>query len=174
MLKPIAALTVSFALAFSALAPTPARADNEQIGRIILGAGLLAVLVTALNEQREEERRRENAREVQVQRNVVRIPPRASSAHRPPAPPARVVRPVPPQRGNPIEVSRILPRTCSREVRIASGSVSMLGESCLRNQGVNVAHLPDRCERLIDAPGTKNDRKAWKRDCLADFGYRIR
>ena len=79
---------------------------------------------------------------------------------------ARVVEPIPPR--------RVLPAKCSRSFQFENGQRDFLLKNCLKNNGVRVGQLPDRCERLIDVDGRRQLRTGWKAGCLRREGYVLR
>ncbi|MFV0358339.1 hypothetical protein [Tropicimonas sp.] len=130
--------------------------------------------------KREEEKRYESWKRAEDKRRQ-QATRRDNARKQPPA----VIRPLPDRRSDAsrnrnhapermIEQRRDLPGSCVKTYKTRQGKSTVLRGDCLRGKGVNTRALPDRCERRIDRPGEVNDRTAWSRACLRDFGYRIR
>lgn len=176
MFKMLVAPTLALSVALAGLAPAPVRAQNDELRRLIVGAGLLALVAAAIHEQRKRDDDDDDSRrEVHVYRHA--SPPERTQA------PAAVVRPIPkPERQeqgqqhvyrHPIEVPRNLPASCQRTFKTKRGTATLLTARCLQRSGVWLATLPDRCQRSVEIPGDPNDRVAWGHKCLTRFGYRI-
>jgi len=164
MYRKFIALIVASAVAVAAVAASsaPARADSQEVAKVLAGLAALAILGAAISDSRDND--------VQV---VTRpsypqggyYPPRAYQ----PVPP-RYYQPVPP-RPLPPAVSRYdLPAECLSNFTVRGGSVRLFGARCLQNKYRHAAALPRGCQREVRAAGEV--RLGYEPSCLRDRGYR--
>jgi hypothetical protein len=160
--KTLTATVLAASLAFGGVA-TPARADRGETVRTVIGIAALALIAKELARQRERDRARQ-----QVDRNPQPDWPDRNHDWHNPRPPGRHD-----WKGtDPRHQQRYsdLPAACAFDIRGQHGPSTVVGKSCLREQGVR-ARLPDWCEFSIR---TKfGARQVYGANCLRDNGYRI-
>ncbi len=180
MFKILSATALSATIALTSLSPTAAHAGNDEIGRIIFGAGVLAIIAAAVNASQDDNDRDDPRRtyyppkEVHNHKTVNRI-----VRQRPPSPPppprVDVRRPIQKvETRKPVQLSRVVPSRCGRSYKVSEGRRVYFMESCLKDAGIRTSSLPDQCERILDMPGKREDRHGWNRGCLQSNGYTIR
>ncbi len=128
------------ALGLLASTAVPARADNDDLAKALAALAIVGILV---NEQRKS-RERERAR--------------AQQHHKPH-----------PHHQQPSRHPRV-PSVCAIEIAGNSGTATVYGERCLREQGFNF-RLPEYCARTARIYG-RNDR-IYSDQCLRDAGFRV-
>lgn len=172
------ALVLAGALVATGFGPRPARADSQDVGRVVVGLTALAILGKIIHDARKEERA-----------TVRPDPPRQGHgngygkgygkghgkghghAHGQgqgqgqgyyyPAP-----QPLPPQ------VSRYdLPADCLRDDPTRGGRAHMLGARCLSRNDVRIDRLPDACR--VEAWDGHKVRRGYSAPCLRQRGYRL-
>lgn len=181
MFKTLSAAALSATLAFTCLTPSTAHAaDQDDIGRFILGASLLAMIAAAANARSEDDDddryvTRSPEREVHHHRHVTKVirtptrpllQPRVREVIRKPSKEVVTRRPV--------TAHRVIPSQCGRSFRLSTGNRAFFTQSCLEARGIRTSSLPDRCERVLDMPGNRQDRRGWNRHCLKTEGFLIR
>jgi hypothetical protein len=145
----VAALALT--LAGLTAAATPARANNDDLARFVIGATTLFIIGKAIQDSQRHQHRPPPAY------HPVK-PVNPGHAHRPDYRP-EVHRPHRPE-------PRYLPAAC--EIRVGRNGGSYYPERCLRREGV-VAGLPQRCAVRIE--GRNGTRIAYEGDCLRRAGF---
>lgn len=198
MFKTIAATALSAAIALAALAPTPAQAmDQRQLTRLLVGIGAAALIAKAVQEQnkrndRNDRKERDDRKDrddrddwnrkyqayryndVPVGRQGYYAPP---PAYRPHTPYNRAIqqpyiKPVPKAQRE--KNQRTVPEACQRMFREGKETRGFLTGNCLERSGIRTAALPGKCERILDMPGNREDRRVWSSNCLKKQGYKVR
>lgn len=67
-----------------------------------------------------------------------------------------------------------MPKSCQKTFDVRNGKRTFLKAKCLKKRGIRADSLPYACQRTLDMPGNKKDRKVFGRKCLLNNGYRIR
>lgn len=193
MHKSLSAITLATSLTLGAMSPTTAHASDDDIARFVLGAGLLAVLAAAIDghqdgrnsydvhynaaPRREAPVIVEQPREVHrhvTHKHVTKVIRKPTVIQTPKKVVRRTVVEPPKKTAKQTKVLRHLPAGCEKMVRTSSGRRGFVTRSCLTKSGIRTAPLPNQCERVLDLPGSKKDRRAWSSSCLQRSGYRIR
>ena len=201
MYKTFSAATLALAIAFGNVAPSPAQAEQRQIGKYVVGAGALALAALAYKNYRddkkeEEERKREKkkAEEARRQAQVYNTAPRVIESRplqpnhvtRDPRDPPRIVVQNGPETSRDwsnsdrnrfpgsIEVRHTLPKSCQTTVEAKDGTRTVFPAACLQRNGIEPKNLPYACARILDLPGRNQDRSVFRRACLLESGYRIK
>lgn len=135
-------------------AAAPARADAEDVAKVLAGIAALAIIGAAIEDARDD--RSPPPAYVPPQRPpVVHVPPRQY-----------VPRPLPPQ------VARYnLPGQCLRIVKTRYGADRVFGAHCLQRRYAYAASLPSRCAQRLPAP--RGWAAGYDAGCLQASGYRI-
>jgi hypothetical protein len=192
MLKTFAATALSATLALATLAPTPARAaEQEDLAKLLFGVGIAALIAKSLNDQNNNDDDDDDDdddhdhhhgysdRDVYVHRYTTREPPAPRRPVVVPPPSRRVIVPQKPrtvvtQPPRVKEMYRVVPGSCQRTFRSDGANRAFVTRACLEREGVRTSSLPDQCERILDMPGDIQNRRAWNSTCLQSYGYRIR
>ncbi len=141
---------LALSVAITGLNATPARADSEDIAKILAGVAVLGIIGAAINDRKHDNR---------------------DHPHVDPIPePHPYPRPLPPR------VRRYdLPSQCLTTVRSNGRDRNLVGMHCLRNNYRYVNELPRRCYMELDTRyNTKRGYRAgYRPECLREHGYRL-
>lgn len=164
MYRKFIALISAAAIAIAAVAATtaPARADTQDVAKVLAGLAALAIIGAAINDH--------NANAPQV---VTRNPyPKGGYYPRGNYYPQHTYRPQPVQpRPVPPAVTRYdLPAQCLSNFNLRRGNVQLYRENCLQNNYRHVNALPNACR--IDVRTANDVRRAYDPNCLRSRGYR--
>lgn len=153
------ALIITTAICVTGLSAAPARADNQDAARAIVGLTALTILGLAIHNARDKH----SAPVVSHAAPVVTHPPKPHTHSY-----NHTVRPRPlPQR-----VSRFdLPRKCLRDQRLHGGPARLLGQQCLQDNYRFSAQLPGACR--VRFKSRTLTRTGYVPRCLRNRGYRI-
>lgn len=137
------AMVAAAATALGLLASTavPARADNDDLAKALAALAIVGIIANEAKKSRERERAR-------------------AQQH---------YNPYPHYKPQPSRHPRV-PSVCAIEISGNSGTATVYGESCLREQGFNF-RLPEYCARTARIYG-RNDR-IYSDQCLRDAGFRV-
>ncbi len=142
------ALVISTAIAITGVSVLPARADNNDVAKVLFGIAAIAIIGNAINKANK--------------------PAKASTrAYVAPAP-APVVRPLP------HSVSRyVLPGQCKRRANTYNGTRTILGAHCVSNNYAYARSLPANC--IVNYWNVRRDQinTGYGERCLIRHGYRI-
>ena len=173
MTRTLTASVLAVSIAFGGMTAAPAQAGNKDIGRIIVGAGVIALIAKAVKDN--------NSR-----RRVVVSTKTAPPHYHPPKPPVHkphppkpqpVYMPVyqspvyqPPAYQPPVAFKGFLPSECQFDVRRGEKSRSVYSKLCLSELMVRAELVPEVCE---DRVTTSNGRRTQIYDtiCLQERGY---
>ena len=158
--KTLITATLAAALVFSPLTSAPARADND-VGKILLGAIALGVVVNAIEKKRDRDQAEEQSQHVDRGRHQPPYGERPRHGQRPPVEVPGRFRPR----------NRVLPAQCEFDVRTWDGRTDVLGARCMERAGVRVNRLPNRCEFSIPSP--RGPRTVFGKRCLRHEGYTV-
>lgn len=141
----LVAVIAAGATALGLLASTavPARADGDDLAKALAALAIVGIIANEAKQKRERERAR------------------AQQYHDPYA--------YPHHKPQPTRHPRV-PSVCAIEIAGNSGTATVYGESCLREQGFNF-RLPEYCARTARIYG-RNDR-IYSDQCLRDAGFRV-
>lgn len=139
----LVATVAAAATALGLLASTaiPARADNNDLAKALAALAIVGIIVNESKKSRERDRAR-------------------AQQH---------TKPYPHYQQQPARHPRV-PSVCAIEISGNSGTATVYGESCLREQGFNF-RLPEYCARTARIYG-RNDR-IYSDQCLRDAGFRV-
>lgn len=139
----LVAVVAAAATALGLLASTaiPARADSDDLAKALAALAIVGIIVNESNKSRERDRAR-------VQQH-----------HNPP----------PQYHPQPARQPRV-PSVCAIEIAGNSGTATVYGERCLRDEGFNF-RLPQYCARTARIYG-QSDR-IYSDQCLRDAGFRV-
>lgn len=157
MSRKFIAAVLAASLTVTSFAAAPARADNGSTARALGTAATLFILGTAIANARDDNDR---------DRPRAHVPGYGPRPYRHGNGPVLLGRPGEPGRHHRAE----LPGRCLLEVRGAS-SRTILGARCLRERGVNVNRLPERCH--IGVRTRHGTSHGYLTNCLSQAGYRI-
>jgi hypothetical protein len=173
--KLISLLLAASVAATAGLSPAQAqgfdRNAQRQAATIALGIATIAIIAKAAEAEREREKERkkdrERERERERQRAEQNLPTIITESGRP------LPRVYPREEFRPQTHARALsvPSSCARRVQTEGGVRTAFGAPCLRRAGVDIARLPDTCERLADVGD--RDVRIWGARCLQRNGVRI-
>ena len=137
------AVVAAAATALGLLASTaiPARADSDDLAKALAALAIVGIIANETKKSRERERAR------------------AQQHHNP----------YPQYQPQPTRQPRV-PSVCAIEISGNSGTATVYGESCLRDEGFNY-RLPQYCARTARIYG-RNDR-IYSDQCLRDAGFRV-
>lgn len=145
-LRRLAGLVPALAMALAGMTaiPAPARADDE-LARLLAGAAGIVILYSLLDRAQRD-------------RPVTSHPVPHCTGY---CPPPHIVRPPVPR----------LPAHCAIQITDRQhGRNVYYGRRCLRQAGVDIRHLPPRCEAELR---TRNVRRTlYRADCLGRAGFR--
>jgi len=145
------------------------RDAQRQAAAIALGIATIAIIAKAAEAEREREKERKKDRERARERERAEqnLPTIITRSERP------LPRVYPREEIRPHTQARALavPSSCARRVQTDNGVRTAFGAPCLRRAGVDIARLPDRCERLADVGD--RDVRIWGARCLQRNGVRI-
>ncbi|KIT15132.1 hypothetical protein [Jannaschia aquimarina] len=145
------------ALALSLPAATPARADAEDVAKVVGGLVLLYALKEAIENRND---RRDRSREVRRDRRDYYDPIiRSPRPHRRPG--NQVLR----------RDDRSIPADCLRSLRTLDGVVTGYGARCAQNRVRRAGSLPPQCLRQVR--GFERTRTLYSPRCLARNGWAI-
>ena len=139
----LVAVVAAAATALGLLASTaiPARADNDDLAKALAALAIVGIIAHETKKSRERERAR------------------AQQHHNPP----------PQYHPQPARQPRV-PSVCAIEISGNSGTATVYGERCLRDEGFNF-RLPQYCARTARIYG-QSDR-IYSDQCLRDAGFRV-
>jgi hypothetical protein len=139
----LVAVVAAAATALGLLASTaiPARADSDDLAKALAALAIVGIIANETKKSRERERAR------------------AQQHHNPP----------PQYHPQPARQPRV-PSVCAIEISGNSGTATVYGERCLRDEGFNF-RLPQYCARTARIYG-QNDR-IYSDQCLRDAGFRV-
>ena len=141
--KFIGAITAA-ALTLTTFSAAPARAELSDIEKLLLGAGALAIIGTAIHEGQKATKKKKRKKIV---------------LHQPWQPAVQPTR-------------AALPAYCLRTVRAFGGDRRIFGARCLRNNYAQVNRLPNRCKTYVEGP--QGTRVGFRPRCLRKAGYTVR
>ncbi|MEM9551936.1 MAG: hypothetical protein AAGA05_12220 [Pseudomonadota bacterium] len=147
------ALIVSTAIAITAFGTAPARAQGEDVAKIIAGLAALALIARAVEKANDDDDDRSDRHVTHNHYNYKR-----RSTPNP--------RPLPKAVSN-----RVLPAECLRRVDNRSGRYRILGRECISNRWGNPDRLPSACAARIST--SDGLRRGYRPQCLRNHGYRI-
>lgn len=136
----------ALSIAFTGFATAPARADSEDVAKVLTGLTALYIVGKII---------KDDDRRVVAERNDNRAWGRYER----------------PRTYTPYVRHRQLPLTCVRTVQTRKGEVQMLPQRCITRK-VGRIDLPGKCERTIRGENGRK-RVMYKRSCLERKGYRI-
>lgn len=164
MFRKLISLTAAAAIATAGLS-APARADGEDIAKIIAGIALLGIIAKAV-----EDDDRDVAPPPTRYPTYGYTPPRyAPPRYVPPRyiPPRHVpARPVPPR------VTRYdLPGACLRSYEVNRKTIRLFGANCLRKNYAYASSLPYACQFQFST--RQGSHTGYEPLCLRERGYRV-
>jgi len=151
MTKRFIATALAASMALTSLSATPVRADSGEIGRLLLGAGALLIIGSAISNNNNRQRDRDPV--VTTRRNYEQ-PYRVKPRHEPHR--------VKPRR-------KVVPSECLRVNRRDDGPRRFFGQRCLQNNMRYVDRLPGYCLRTIR--GKHGRRNVYAARCLRRDGW---
>lgn len=126
----------------------PARADSDDVAKLLAGLTVLAIIGAALEDRRDD-----------------RYPHYRPS--RPvPVEPLLYPRPVPPR-----VINKVLPAECLRPAPNIGPNARVLGKRCLVKSYRHADKLPRKCR--VEFQGRHETRKGYRVQCLRNKGYRL-
>ncbi|MFD1509257.1 hypothetical protein [Lacimonas salitolerans] len=158
MSRKFIATILAGALAVTAFAAAPARADSKDVAKALAGIAALAIIAKAIDDRRDDKRKQTH----------VHTPTRNyGNQHRYPAVRGHVQpRPLPGR------VSRkLLPGACMVDISGRNRKVRAFGSRCLANNRVNVNALPNNCR--IQVRGNRQSHVLYEANCLRNHGYSL-
>jgi hypothetical protein len=143
----LVAVVAAAATALGLLASTaiPARADNDDLAKALAALAIVGIIANETKKSRERERAR------------------AQQHHNPPPQYHPQYHPQPTRQPR-------VPSVCAIEISGNSGTATVYGERCLRDEGFNF-RLPQYCARTARIYG-QSDR-IYSDQCLRDAGFRV-
>lgn len=139
---------LALSVAITGLNAAPARADAEDIAKILAGVAVLGIIGAAINDRKHD--RRDAQRE----------------GHHGQPIPQPYPRPLPPQ------VRRYdLPAQCLTTVRRHGDRQELLGAHCLRHNYSHVRDLPQAC--YTEVYSRHDTARGYEPRCLRRYGYRL-
>lgn len=148
-MKRLILLMTASLFVFTAVATQPARAGNDDLGKIAAGVVTLFIFGKAIHEMGKK-------RKIQVTRRPS-----------PPVPPA----PINSVPGFNPDKSRLLPFACYFKATGRKGQFGAFGYECLQDRVRMPNRLPDKCLRTV--PVTHGSRAlVYTAQCLRNHGYR--
>lgn len=150
MTKSLLAFVLSATLAVTGLAAAPARADTNDIGKVLLGVAAIAVIAKVASDNKK-----------QRAAPVYSAPTRNETRnHAAPIPQRHV-------RANRKE----LPRACFGQYDTRRGALRGFGARCLQNNMRHHVRLPAACAQQVR---TRHGRETiYAARCMRDYGYTI-
>ena len=156
MLKSITAAITALSVTFAATAPTYAQgADRQDIGKLLIGLAAVAVIGSAIEQNRDRPETTTPVRNHQQWSGINRNN-NWSDLNR--------------QQERTRENRRALPYHCLRRIETRFGTQRMFGKRCLENNYRHANRLPGRCAvRVFSSNGPRN---GFDPLCLREQGYR--
>ena len=153
--KKIFTTAVAGAIAVAGMTATPARADADDVAKVIVGFAALAMIANALDDDRDHAHR------------THRQPDRTYRHH------DRDQRYKPVHDGHykRHQARKNLPAKCVRRHETSRGRVVFLGRMCLKNQYRHFGSLPKACK--VQTNTYKGMRYGYQISCLRHKGYRL-
>ncbi|KUP95009.1 hypothetical protein [Tritonibacter horizontis] len=140
------ALILATSVAVAGVSAAPARADSQDVGKIIAGLAVLGLIGAAIHDHNKDRHR----------------PPHVTPKPQPKPKP----KPLPPS------VRRYdLPAQCLRTVRAWGQDRSVLGARCLRHTYRHASDLPDAC--FVQLDNRHQQVRGYNPVCLQRRGYRL-
>ena len=162
-MKILTATIASLAVAAGLVAPAPARADNDDLAKAILGIAAIAIIANAIDDRNDRKAsstlragrlgsvdRYDRYRDDDgIYRHGKRRGPKARRGYK----------------------KHALPRSCLREVETRRGDRLFYGSRCLNRNFRFASKLPDHCETLVRT--RRGFRSFFAARCLRRDGWRV-
>jgi len=155
-LKKVFTTLIAGSIAIAGMTATPARAESEDVAKVIAGIAALAIIAKALDDDHRG--------------NVHRTRPYPDRDHYDRKHHERY-KPHPVRKHRPHHARKILPSKCVRRHETHRGRVVFLGRHCLKNNYRHFSRLPNACR--VKTHTYKGMRYGFQISCLRNRGYRM-
>ncbi|MBR9842510.1 MAG: hypothetical protein GYB25_05075 [Rhodobacteraceae bacterium] len=147
---------IAGSIAIAGMTATPARADSEDVAKVIVGIAALSIIAKALdNDDRGYVHRTRPYpdQDYYDRKHDKRYKPR------------------PVHKYKPQHVRKTLPANCVRRHETHRGRIVFLGRQCLKNNYRHFSNLPNACR--VQSQTYKGMRYGFQISCLRNHGYRM-
>ena len=155
MSRKFIASIMAASMAITGFSAAPARADGNDLARLLAGATALVIIGRALEDDHSSSRHYRYDEHSHYDRGYDRHPSRGNHYGQ--------------RRNSNIDSPRRLPPGCLTRVETRHGSRQVFGEACLDVHYSHTASLPRECRSRNNSNGPRN---AYEATCLFDRGYR--
>lgn len=157
MFKPIIAGITAVSLMLASAAPLQAQGlDRDDVGKLLLGLAAVAVIGTAIDQNRNREQERSAQVHETPQWGGINRNNGWSDLNR--------------QHRNTQNNRNVLPHACLRTVETRFGNQRMFGRRCLERNYRHVNRLPERC--AVQIYTSNGPRRGFDPLCLREQGFR--